>query len=278
MTLETDTSREITTASGIRIHYHDHGKGEPLVLIHGGGPGAYGWSNYSRNIEHFARTHRTITVDMPGYGRSDKKAADASIYEFLSDAMLGLLDKLGIAKASFIGNSLGGGTSLKLALRHPDRVDRLILMGAGGGLPVFSTVSEGIRHIAGYYMGDGPSFAKLKAFVQYMVHDPSAVTDAMIEARYQVSIDPQTLANPPLKSGGLHPGDQIWRDRLDLLTHKTLLVWGREDRTVTLDNAFVYLRAIPKAQLHVFPQCGHWAQWEKADEFNALVSAFLASA
>jgi 4,5:9,10-diseco-3-hydroxy-5,9,17-trioxoandrosta-1(10),2-diene-4-oate hydrolase len=276
MTLESETSREITTASGIRIHYHDLGTGDPLVLIHGGGPGAYGWSNYSRNIEHFAKTHRTITVDLPGYGRSDKKTADASIYEFLSEAILGVLDALGIAKASFIGNSLGGGTSLKLALRHPDRVDRLILMGAGGGLPVFSTVSEGIRHIAAYYLGDGPSFAKLKAFVQYMVHDPLAVTDEMIEARYQVSRHPETVASPPLKGLGMHPGDHLWRDRLELLTHKTLLVWGREDRTITLDNAFVFLRAIPNAELHVFPHCGHWAQWEKADDFNTLVSDFLA--
>jgi 4,5:9,10-diseco-3-hydroxy-5,9,17-trioxoandrosta-1(10),2-diene-4-oate hydrolase len=275
MTLESDTSREIRTASGIKVHYHELGTGEPLILIHGGGPGAYGWSNYARNIEHFAKTHRTITVDLPGYGKSDKKTAEGSIYEFLSDAIVGVLDGLGIAKASFIGNSLGGGTSLKLALRHPDRVDKLILMGAGGGLPVFSTVSEGIRHIAGYYAGDGPSFAKLKAFVQYMVHDPSTVTDEMIEARYQVSRDPETAANPPLKGLGMHPGDHLWRDRLDLLTHKSLLVWGREDRTITLDNAFVFLRAIPNAQLHVFPQCGHWAQWEKADEFNALVSDFL---
>jgi 4,5:9,10-diseco-3-hydroxy-5,9,17-trioxoandrosta-1(10),2-diene-4-oate hydrolase len=275
MSLEIETGRFVD-ANGLKIHYHDLGRGAPVILIHGGGPGAGGWSNYSRNIEPLAERFRTIVIDLPGYGQSEKKAATGSVFEFMSDAVCGLMDKIGIEKASFIGNSLGGGTSLKFALRFPDRTERLVLMGPAGGLPVFTAVSEGAKHLRAYYTGAGPSYEKLKNFIEYLVHDISKVPDALIRQRFEISNDPEIVANPPLKMLGRLPADELWRDRLSGLPHKTLLIWGREDRTVTLDASFVLLRALPNAQLHVFPNCGHWAQWERAEEFNSLVADFLA--
>jgi 4,5:9,10-diseco-3-hydroxy-5,9,17-trioxoandrosta-1(10),2-diene-4-oate hydrolase len=278
MSLEAETSRFVQS-NGMRIHYHDLGTGEPLILIHGGGPGAAGWSNYSRNAEVLAKQFRVIVIDLPGYGQSDKKAASESVFEFMSDAVLGLMDALKIDKANFVGNSLGGGTSLKFALRFPERTKRLILMGPAGGLPVFTARPEGAKHLHGYYTGTGPSFDKLKAFLEYLVFDPSQIPDDLLRMRYELSANPEVVANPPLRNlGKQFPADQLWRDALSKLTHKTLLVWGREDRTVTLDSAFVFLKTIPNAQLHVFPNCGHWAQWERADEFNQLVIDFLKSA
>lgn len=276
MNLETESSRFVES-NGMRIHYHDLGAGEPLILIHGGGPGAAGWSNYARNAEVLAKHSRVIVIDLPGYGQSDKRAAPASVFEFMSDTVLGLMDALKIEKASFVGNSLGGGTSLKFALRFPERAKRLILMGPAGGLPVFTARPEGAKHLHAYYNGTGPSFEKLKAFLEYLVHDPSQIPDELLRMRYELSAKPEVVANPPLKNlGKQFPADQLWRDNLAGLTHKTLLVYGREDRTVPLDSAFVFLKVIPHAELHVFPNCGHWAQWERADEFNQLVTDFLA--
>lgn len=275
MTLEIETEGYVETPH-LKLHYHELGEGEPLILIHGGGPGATGWSNYSKNFEALAKNFRTIVIDLPGYGKSEKKSASGSLFEFLSDAVLALMDGLGIDKASFVGNSLGGGTSLKFCVRFPDRVNRLVLMGPAGSLPMFTPVSEGGRHMFAYYNGTGPSVQKLKNFIEYMVYDMSQITDELLQQRYEASIDPAVIANPPLSQMlKRHPADDLWRDRLSDLSHRTLLIWGREDRTVTLDSSFVLLRTLPNAQLHVFPNCGHWAQWERPDEFNSLVTDFL---
>lgn len=275
MTLETETARMIKVGD-LDISYHDLGSGDrTVILLHGGGPGASGWSNYSRNAEAFAAKFRTIIVDLPGFGKSTKRAAKESVFEFMSDAVLGLMDKLEIASASFVGNSLGGGTSLKVCLRTPERVERLVLMGSAGSLPIFSPVSEGARRLHGYYRGEGPTFEKLKGIVECLVADPSALPDELLRQRFEISLDPAVVADPPLKMLGRHPADELWRERLSALKQETLLVWGREDRTVTLDSAFAFLRTLPKAQLHVYPNCGHWAQWEKAEEFNVLVTEFL---
>ncbi|HVZ45792.1 MAG TPA: alpha/beta fold hydrolase [Ramlibacter sp.] len=272
--LEQQTSR-FCDVGGMTVHFHDLGKGEPLVLLHGGGPGAAGWSNYSRNVAFFAQRFRTIVIDIPGFGKSDKKAASKDVLEFMAGAVRGVLDSLDIPKVSFVGNSLGGGVALKFALMHPERVERLVLMGSGGSIPIFNTMPEGVKHLRGYYGGTGPSFEKLKAFIDCLVFDPSQISDELLRGRYENSLDPEVVENPPLKMLAQSASDQLWRDNLGTLPHRTLLVWGREDRTVPLDAAFILLRTIPQASLHVFPQCGHWAQWEKADEFNSLVAGFL---
>ena len=276
MTLEVETG-QFVQANGLKIHYHALGEGKPVILLHGGGSGVVGWSNYSRNIEPLARKFRTIVIDLPGFGKSDKTASQGSVFEFMSDAVIGVMDALKIDKASFIGNSLGGGTSLKTCVRHPARVDRMVLMGPAGSLPMFTMLPEGMRLLRSYYSGSGPSLEKLKTFLEFLVFDPSQISEELLQSRFELSCDPQVVANPPMKNMGKQlPADQLWRDTLSALPHKTLLVFGREDRTVPLDAAFILLRTLPNASLHVMPNTGHWAQWERADEFNQLCENFLA--
>lgn len=275
MSLEMESSRTVRVGD-LTVHYHDLGSGDQtVILLHGGGPGASGWSNYSRNAEAFAAKFRTIIVDLPGFGKSTKRAATESVFMFMSDVMAGFMDALQIESASFVGNSLGGGTSLKFCVRFPKRVERLVLMGTAGSVPIFSPLSEGAKRLFGYYRGEGPTLEKLKGVVECLVADPAAVPEELLRQRLELSKDPEIVASPPLKMLGRHPADDIWRDRLSALEHKTLLVWGREDQTVPLDSAFILLRTIRNAQLHVFPRCGHWAQWEVAEEFNRLVTDFL---
>jgi 4,5:9,10-diseco-3-hydroxy-5,9,17-trioxoandrosta-1(10),2-diene-4-oate hydrolase len=258
------------------IHYHDLGQGDQVaILLHGGGPGASGWSNFSRNVDVFSKKFRTIVVDLPGFGKSTKRAATGSVFEFMSDTIAGLMDALGIRSASFVGNSLGGGTSLKLCVRFPDRVDRLVLMGAAGSTPIFSPLSEGAKHLFNYYRGEGPTMEKLKSVIDCLVADKSALSDDLLQQRFEASKNPEVMANPPLKMLGRLPADEIWRDPLNTLKHKALIIWGREDRTVPMDAAFILLKSLRDAQLLVFPNCGHWVQWEKADEFNDTVVSFL---
>lgn len=265
----------------LRLHWNEAGEGDPVILLHGGGAGSFGLSNYSKNVQPIAAAgHRVITLDLPGYGQSSKPRIREPLWGYLAKAVAGFIDAIGLGKAHLVGNSLGGATALKTALDHPGKVDRLVLMGPGGGYSTLSpSPTAGIFQILTFYAPPGPSMEKLRAFVQQLVYDPKQVTDEVLEERLRVASDPETAENFPLR---LRPGDptpieELWRERLDQLPHETLIIWGREDRVNPLDQGMILMRQIPNARLSVLPKCGHWAQWEKADEFNRSVIDFLRS-
>src|SRR5262245_22079454 len=129
-----DSTSRTAKAAGLTLHYHEAGPAEApvVIMLHGGGPGASGWSNFGANLPVFAGQFRTLLVDQPCFGRSDKPELDGDYFSFSAAAVAGLMDELGIGKAHFIGNSLGGGTAVRMALNHPDKVAKLVLMGPGG--------------------------------------------------------------------------------------------------------------------------------------------------
>lgn len=263
------------------LHYHEAGTGETVVLLHGGGPGASGWSNFGRNLPVFARRFRTVVVDQPGFGGSEKPKITSQYYTFSSDALLKFFDEAGIEKAHFVGNSLGGGTAVRFALRHPDRAGRLVLMAPGGlGLNVFAPdPTEGIRKLYRFAAPPGPSKEKLADFLRTLVYDPALVTDELVAERYVAASDPESL-RAMASMGASFAADpeegMLWREA-HRLRQRVLLVWGREDRVNPLDGALTALKLIPRAQLHVFGRCGHWAQLEKFAEFNRIAMDFIGS-
>ena len=198
--MNTSTNGRTVHVGGKPLHFMDVGKGDPVVLIHGGGPGASGASNYRRNIDALSSRYRLVIPDLPGYGQSDKSRITGPRYAAYANAMLGLLDELGIKRAHFVGNSLGGGAALKLALETPERVDKLVLMGPAGLVSAYTRVpTEGARLIINYYGGEGPSREKLAAFIRVLLYDASNLTPELLEERYQASIDPELVANPPFE-------------------------------------------------------------------------------
>lgn len=276
MSIDQDSSHFIEV-SGVRVRYHELGQGPVLVLLHGSGPGASGWSNYNRNAAALAAHFRVIIPDLPGFGASDMKPVDAKVPGWWAGIIRGLLDALGIDRAHFVGNSMGGMVSLKIALETPERVDRMILMGPGGGAPIFTTwPTPGILNLVTAYEGEGITAAKVRAFITTCLFDPSVVTDELVAQRLQAATDPRIVAQPPMRVGPGGPPEDLWRDaRLTRLTHETLILWGREDRVLPLDNAMMLLKQIPRAQLHVIPQCGHWVMWEQPALFNRVTLSFL---
>ena len=256
--------------AGTRTCYHDVGEGEPTILIHGGGPGASGVSNYRKNIEPLSAKRRVIVIDLPGFGETEGKLKDGPIFAAMGDFVRDFMDVIGVKKASFVGNSMGGATSLMVALRAPERVNKLVLMRTGGSQAIFSPMpTEGLRRMAMFYGGEGPSMEKLKGVIDLLVFDTSSITEQLLAERLKAAKRSDIIdifKRPPA---------DIWRENLASLSHQTLLIWGREDRVVPLDSSFLLLKSMPNAQLHVFPKCGHWAQWEKADEFNVMVAEFL---
>jgi 4,5:9,10-diseco-3-hydroxy-5,9,17-trioxoandrosta-1(10),2-diene-4-oate hydrolase len=280
-----ETTARSAKAGDLTLNYHEAGEptesggGLPLVMLHGGGPGASAWSNFGPALPRFAASYRTLLVDQPGFGASDKPPVEGNYYRFSAEAVVRLLDELGIERVHLLGNSLGGGTAMRLALSHPDRVGRLVLMGPGGlSLNLFhADPTEGVQRLMDF--SADPTRDKLRAFISTMVVDQALVTDQLVDERYADATAPGaqeamksmgwSFWNPETAEDGM-----LWREAHRLRKH-TLLTWGREDRVNPIDGAFAALKLIPKAQLHVFPNCGHWAQIEAADEFAEITTAFL---
>ncbi|ATE58648.1 2-hydroxy-6-oxo-6-phenylhexa-2,4-dienoate hydrolase [Thauera sinica] len=278
---EADTSRYVTIdepgLNDFRLHYNDAGRGEAVIMLHGGGPGASGWSNYYKNVEALAEAgYRAILLDCPGFNKSDEIVTDVQRGLVNARAVKGLMDALGIDKAHLVGNSMGGATALNFALVFPERLARLVLMGpAGMGHSLIQpNPQEGVRRMFRLY--NEPTYANFAEMLDVFVFDPSAITEELRQGRWNnIQARPEHLRNF-VASARMTPVT-AWdvADRVHTIPSKTLVTWGRDDRFVPLDNGLKLINAMPDARLHVFSRCGHWAQWEHAGDFNRLVIDFL---
>jgi 4,5:9,10-diseco-3-hydroxy-5,9,17-trioxoandrosta-1(10),2-diene-4-oate hydrolase len=276
-------TEKTVNVAGKDIFYSESGDGPPVLLLHGGGPGASGVSNYSRNIMALATRFRVIVPDLPGYGRSSKRIDQRDPFGYLANSIRGLLDELEISRTHLVGNSYGGACSLRLALDTPDRVDRMVLMGPGGIGTTRNVPTPGLRRLLGYYGGDGPTRAKLEEFIRTdLVFDGHSVPDEVIDVRYASSIDPEVIADPPLqRPSGFSALKTLWRmdftrdKRLPTLNTPTLVVWGVQDKVNRPSGGPTLAHTMPNCDLLMLANTGHWVQWERADDFNKITSDFL---
>ncbi|MDO5682385.1 MAG: alpha/beta hydrolase [Propionibacteriaceae bacterium] len=275
-------SHDITLPSGTRIRYYEYGPtdGYPVLLLHGSGPGATGWSNFSGNIEQIGDAgFRVIAPDMPGWGASDPVATDdldhaASALEFL--------DAMGIEKAAFVGNSMGGHTSIRFATLHPDRISHLMTMGPPLGkvpsLNGVSGLSEGLKVLIETYVS--PTEANMKRLVEVMTFDNARfATPELIAARTEATnAVPEHVQN---YVEGLPKGSPIpvWvdRDKVGDIRIPALFIHGKDDRVVPFENSLWLLANVLNSRAVLLNQCGHWAMIEHAEEFNRLVIDFVAN-
>jgi 4,5:9,10-diseco-3-hydroxy-5,9,17-trioxoandrosta-1(10),2-diene-4-oate hydrolase len=220
-------------------------------------------------------------VDQPGYGNSDKHTEHEQYNRYSATALLNLFDHLGIESADLVGNSLGGGTAVRFALDNGRRAGRLVLMGPGGlSVNLFAPdPTEGVK-LLGRFAAE-PTRENIEKFLRIMVFDQNLITDELIDERFAIASQPESIAATKAMGKSFGGADfelgMMWRE-VYKLRQRVLLIWGREDRVNPLDGALVALKQIPKVQLHVFGQCGHWAQVEKFDEFNKLTVDFLGGA
>lgn len=274
---EGDTSRTIRLDSGL-VHYNDVGEGHPVVLLHGSGPGATSWSNFRPNIPELSRHFRVLAVDMPGWGESE--AVPLRERDHPATAVQ-LLDALGLEKAAFVGNSMGGVTSLATAALHPDRVSHLITMGpasqprpvlfqAGGG------PSEGMKVLfAGYR---DPSVASMRHLAEIMTYDAGEAADDVAKDRAKAAqAHPEHLEHflTGMAEGGTPVSRWASAEELAGVAAPSLLIHGRDDRVVHFEHSLQLVSLIPDSRLVLFNRCGHWAQLEHAEEFNRLVTDFI---
>lgn len=264
-----------------QIFLSEQGEGFPILMLHGGGPGASGLSNYSKNIDALAKKYRVLIPDMQGYGQSSKGVNRDDPFGDLADAMLGLLDALKIKQVHIIGNSLGGACGLRMALEQPQRVASLVLMGPGGINTTKGLPTKGLNCLLNYYGGKGPSMDKLRTFIrEYLVFDGSQVPESVIRERYEASLDPEVVAAPPLRRPASLKGairmDFTRDSRLKKCKVPTLVVWGANDLVNRPSGALTLQKIMPNCDVYLFANTGHWVQWERADEFNQLSLNFFA--
>ncbi|WP_410430770.1 alpha/beta fold hydrolase [Mycolicibacterium sphagni] len=274
------TQREISTEKGV-LRYHEAGDGPPLLLLHGSGPGVTGWRNFRGNLGFFAQHYRCLVLEFPGFGVSDDFGGHPMLDA--QAAVPAFVDALGLERVDVIGNSMGGGVGINFAINHRDRVGKLVTIG-GIGTNIFSPgPSEGIRLLQEFT--EDPTRQRLVDWLNSMVYDPALVTEQLIEERWALATDPETLASARRMYGkAAFAGMTKMMRNADFplpwaIMHKvkapTLLTWGRDDRVSPLDMALIPMRTIENAELHVFPNCGHWVMIEAKQAFESTVMSFL---
>lgn len=258
------------TAEPIDTFYLEAGSGDPVVLLHGSGPGVSGRANWQHTIPGLAKHFRIIAPDIVGYGETSRP--DDVVYSLStwSDHVLGLLDALELDRVSLVGNSLGGRISLDIADRHPDRVSRMVLMGSPG---VGMTLTDGLKALRAYE----PSLDNMRALLlDYFAVDPAIITDELVRIRYAASVETFD-AYRAMFFDPRHKGNElsITEEQTRSIRTPSLLIHGREDKVVPPEVSWTMLHLLQDADLHIFARCGHWTQIERAAEFNELVANFL---
>ncbi|MBH1961448.1 MAG: alpha/beta fold hydrolase [Rhodocyclales bacterium] len=241
-------------------------------MIHGSGPGVTAFANWRLSMPVLAKNFRVIAPDMAGFGYTERPpGAKYTMQNWVSHA-LGLLDALKIERAHVVGNSFGGGLALAMAIRAPERVNRMVLMGAAG---TSFKLTQGLDDVWGYT----PSFENMRKIMDIFAFDRNLVSDELAKLRYEASIRPGYQES----FASMFPAPrQQWVDALAspeeairALSHEALIIHGREDRVLPMSASLKLFELMPKSQLHVFGQCGHWTQIEHADRFVKLVTDFF---
>ncbi len=259
--------------AGTTVHYRDSGsKTAPaLVFLHGFGSSLHTWDEWSKTLE---QNYRVIRLDLPGFGLSGEN--DDNDFSDTHDitVIMGLLEALGIPKASFIGNSLGGKLAWRIASAYPERVKKLVLMSPDG------FASEGFD----YDKQPEPSFMLiamtvalpkplLKMSLVPAYADPHSLTPAMIDRYHDLMCAPGVR-----KSIVARFNQTLLKDPVPLLQKiqaDTLLMWGERDAMIPMANATDYTNAIPSSHLVVLPNVGHLPQEEQPQLGLVALQKFL---
>lgn len=273
MTATTDLEAgSFVDAAGTRTHVHDVGTGQPVVLLHGSGPGVSAWANWQHTIPALSRGARVVAPDSIGWGQTERRDDVRYSLRSWTDHVWSVLDALDLERVSIVGNSLGGRLALQMAEDAPERIDRLVLMGSPG---VGMTVTDGLKALRSYE----PSLANMRALLlDYFAVNPAIITDELVRIRYEASAAPGAHeAYRAMFFDPRHAGSDLGITEAQVrgVTAPTLLVHGREDKVVPPQVAWTMVNLLPDADLHVFARCGHWTQIERATEFNRLVADFL---
>jgi pimeloyl-ACP methyl ester carboxylesterase len=260
-------------ANGIRTNYLEAGAGgDDVVLIHGSGPGVTAYANWRGVLPALGERFHVYAPDMVGFGYSDRPDDVQYGLDTWADQTVGFMNARGIERAHLVGNSFGGAIALRIATQHHDRVGKMVLMGSMG---VEFPITEGLDNVWGY---DG-TLEGMKKVMGFFAYDKSLTGEELAQVRYEGATQPGFQES---FSAMFPPPRQRWVEamavpekEISALPHRVLVVHGREDQVIPLQNSYRLEELIDNADLAVFSHCGHWSMIERRDDFNRLVRDFF---
>jgi 2-hydroxymuconate-semialdehyde hydrolase len=261
---------------GYNTNYHDVGQSRqgdgPVVKLHGSGPGVSAYANWNKSVPLLGSTRRVIAPDMVGFGYTDRPEGIKYGMDAWVRQTVDLMDALGIEQADLVGNSFGGALALAMAVRYPDRIRKIVLMGAMG---VDFPLTYGLDRVWGYE----PSIANMTELLDIFSYNHDFINEELAKSRYETSIQPgfqesfhSMFPAPRQDSVRAMAGCQVY---LKTVKHPALIIHGREDRVIPISTSLELIQLLENAELHVFGKCGHWTQIERTEDFCALVDSFL---
>ena len=264
---------------GREVNYVDAGTGPALVFLHGLGAS---WQSWLENIPEFARDHRVVAMDLPGFGYSELPAEDISI-EYYASWSFRLLDELGIDASALVGNSMGGFVAAEMAIRRPERVQRLAVVSAAVFWQTYRRAQPLVQLAR---LSDAMVAGALIRVTDDVATRPRLRSWALATAgfRYPHLID-RELAHEMVRSArrtdGFLPALEALADfpleqELPKIACPALIVWGAHDTLVPVKDARRMEELIPDSRRVVFERTGHVAMLERPERFNRLLREFLA--
>jgi len=283
---EEGTSKTIE-AGGMKIHYHEAGKGDPVIFLHSYGPGTTAWITYCRNIGPLSKSFRCILMDMAGSGRTVAPALPGETGHYTAArTALTLMDALGIEKASVVGNSMGGTSALVFGFQYPDRVNKIVTgschhstsqSSRDGGEPymIANRPSEGNRATAD--VNANPTKENFRRYLKVHLDNEALVTDELVDYVSKSHAAAQANRPAPRRQAGGGGGGGPHSNLHDLWNVKapTLIIYGRYDRMCSYEIGLTILNYVANSRIVVLDNCGHWPPYEKPEEYNAYVESFL---
>lgn len=250
----------------------DSGQGDAIIFIHGSGPGVSAYANWRLVIPKLENDFRVIAPDMLGFGFTQRLENDVYNKANWTAQLVEIMDEMGVSKAHFVGNSFGGAMALSMAINHPNRVNKMVLMGSVG---VSFPITQGLDEVWGYQ----PSIENMRHLLDLFAYDRNLVNDELARLRYEASTREgfQESFSAMFPMPRQKSVDALAFDNAELksIKNETLIIHGRDDLIIPLSNSIKLNQLIDNSQLHVFGRCGHWTQIEKTDDFCDLISKFF---
>ena len=271
-------------ANGVKTHFIVTGKGEPIVLVHGGGPGASGEYGWRRNIPALAEHFQVFALDRIGFGLTDKPAIAYSD-QVLADHLADFIDALGLDQLYLMGNSMGAYGVARYAVDHPDSVKKMVLVASGsiaGAMGVEGSPSEGQRAIRRF--AEEPTRENMRAVLEGLVSNKAGITDELIDGRFKLATLPGAVEaqrshrkyRDRLKNDPNLQQQYSLLYRLPQLTIPTIMIWGKQDRFAPIEHGYQLQKMLPNLKaFHVFENSGHQVQNDEIEKFNKTVVDFL---
>jgi pimeloyl-ACP methyl ester carboxylesterase len=266
-------------SASVRLYREVYGAGDPILCLHGLGASIYSWRHL---VEPLSKTNQVILVDFKGNGKSPKPRDTSYSIEDKTNEIYQLINDEGLSNLTLVGNSLGGGISLLLAMRlieeHPGRLAKLILIDSAADKRFVPIHLKLVRSFFGpILIYTAPSRLAALMTLRYCYHNTKKVTREQIKA----------YAEPLASAGGKHAFLQTAKrcipenadellEKLGQINVPTLIIWGRQDKVLPLEVGEILHRAIPNSTLEILEECGHVPQEEKPEETVRLISRFLA--